>query len=178
MREGEVWLRARHMSNGFIDAEGYHPHPGGWHATGDLGHVDERGRLWLSGRVADVMKTGSYRVNPDEIESCLGGLDDCGHVCIASLPSDYWGEVIVAVAEDAAGDWAAQARARVAGLSRHKHPRAYVSVAALPRNAQGKVSRKAVRELVLATHDFTDGPYPTLTARLPRNTSSPQASTS
>lgn len=163
--EGEVWLRARHMSEGYLDADGFKPHPGGWHRTGDLGRMDERGRLWLSGRVADVIKTGGYRVNPDEVESCLEGLAACGQVCVASLPSDYWGEVIIAIAEGTRGDWVAQAAARIAALSRYKHPRAYVSVAALPRNAQGKVSRRSVRELVLATHDFTDGPYPVLTPR-------------
>jgi len=163
--EGEVWLRARHMCDGYLDAGGYQPHPGGWHRTGDLGRLDQRGRLWLTGRVADVIKTGGYRVNPDEIESCLAGLPGCGQVCIASLPSDYWGEVIVAVAEGASGDWSAEAKLRIAGLSRYKHPRGYLSVAALPRNAQGKVSRRAVRELVLATHDFADGPYPALAPR-------------
>jgi len=163
--EGEVWLRARHMCDGFLDADGFKPHPGGWHRSGDLGRMDERDRLWLTGRVADVIKTGGYRVNPDEIEACLAGLADCGQVCVASLPSDYWGEVIVAIAESARGDWSAEARARIDSLSRHKHPRAYVSVAALPRNAQGKVSRRAVRALVLATHDFADGPYPELTPK-------------
>jgi acyl-coenzyme A synthetase/AMP-(fatty) acid ligase len=127
--------------------------------------MDERGRLWLTGRVADVIKTGGYRVNPDEIESCLSSLGACGQVCVASLPSDYWGEVIVAIAEAASGDWSAEAQLRIVGLSRYKHPRAYISVAALPRNAQGKVSRQAVRELVLASYDFADGPYPALTPR-------------
>ena len=163
--EGEVWLRARHMCDGYLDVGGYRPHPGGWHRSGDLGRVDPRGRLWLTGRVADVIKTGGYRVNPDEIESCLSGLGACGAVCVASLPSDYWGEVIVAVAEGASGDWSAEAQARIAGLSRYKHPRAYVGVVALPRNAQGKVSRRAVRELVLAAHEFIDGPYPELSLR-------------
>ena len=163
--EGEVWMRARHMSGGYLDADRYQPHPGGWHRSGDLRRLDERGRLWLTGRVADVIKTGGYRVNPDEIESCLAGLHGCGQVCVASLPSDYWGEVIVAIAEGASGDWSAEARMRVAALSRHKHPRAYVSVAVLPRNAQGKVSRSAVRELVLATCDFADGPYPALSPK-------------
>lgn len=160
--EGEVWLRARHMSEGYLDAGGFQPHPGGWHRTGDLGRIDERGRLWLTGRVADVIKTGGYRVNPDEIESCLSGLEACGQICVASVPSEYWGEVIVAVAEDVHGDWGAAAKACMAPLSRHKHPRIYASVAALPRNAQGKVSRQAVRELVLASYDFVDGPHPAL----------------
>jgi acyl-CoA synthetase (AMP-forming)/AMP-acid ligase II len=163
--EGEVWLRARHMSDGYLDAGGLQPHPAGWHRSGDLGRLDERGRLWLSGRVADVIKTGGYRVNPDEVESFLAGLRACGQVCVASLPSDYWGEVIVAIAEGASGDWSAEARERIAILSRHKHPRAYVSVKLLPRNAQGKVSRRVLREMILATHDFADGPYPMLSPK-------------
>jgi O-succinylbenzoic acid--CoA ligase len=155
------------MSEGCLHAHGYEPHPGGWHASGDLGRIDARGRLWLTGRTADVIKTGGYRVNPDEIEACLGGLRDAALVCVISLPSEYWGEVIVAVAEGTRGAWIEEAQARVAPLSRHKHPRAHVSVAALPRNAQGKVMRRAVRELVLSTHALADGPYPTLSPRTP-----------
>lgn len=160
---GEVWLRARHMSTGLLRAEGFNPHePDGWHQTGDLGHIDARGRLWLTGRMADVIKTGGYRVNPDEIEACLTGIDGCGQVCVASVPSDYWGEVIIAVAEHARADWDSDASARVEMLSRHKRPRAYLAVETLPRNAQGKINRRQVRELILATHDFVDGPYPKL----------------
>lgn len=54
--QGEVWLRASHMSDGLIDADGFKPHePDGWHRTGDQGYIDPRGRLWLTGRVADVI---------------------------------------------------------------------------------------------------------------------------
>jgi acyl-CoA synthetase (AMP-forming)/AMP-acid ligase II len=163
--EGEVWLRARHMSEGYLDASGFQLHPGGWHRTGDLGRVDARGRLWLTGRVADVIKTGGYRVNPDEVESCLSGLASCAQVCVASLPSEYWGEVIIAIAEGVRGDWSAEARTRMAQLSVHKHPRAFVDIAALPRNAQGKVSRRNARELVLASYELADGPHPKLLPR-------------
>lgn len=162
-REGEVWLRARQMSDGMLEEGGFVPHPDGWHRTGDLGRIDSRGRLWLTGRVADVIKTGGYRVNPDEVEACLSGMHACERVCVTSLPSEYWGEVIVAVAEGAAGDWVAEAAARLEALSRHKHPRAYVSFAALPRNPQGKISRRKLRDLIMATHAYIDGPYPTLT---------------
>ncbi len=161
--QGEVWLRASHMSDGLIDADGFKPHePDGWHRTGDQGYIDGRGRLWLTGRVADVIKTGGYRVNPDEIESLLTGLEGCGPVCVTSVPSEYWGEVIIAVAERSADGWAEEAARRVQPLSRHKRPRAYVAVEALPRNAQGKISRRKVRDLVLAEYDFEDGPYPSL----------------
>ena len=164
--EGEVWLRACHMSVGMIDAEGFKPHgPDGWHLTGDLGRIDARGRLWLTGRIADVIKTGGYRVNPDEIEALLAGMHCCGQVCVTSLPSEYWGEIIVAAAETAAQGWDGEATARLAGLSRHKHPRAWLSIDALPRNPQGKISRRQLRELISARYELSDGPYPALTRK-------------
>lgn len=107
---GEVWLRAMHMSNGMLDGHGFQPHePDGWHRTGDQGYIDAQGRLWLTGRIADVIKTGGYRVNPDEVESVLTGLASCGQVTVTSIPSDYWGEVIIAVTENARQGWEAHA---------------------------------------------------------------------
>jgi len=162
VREGQVWLRARHMCDEQIGADGAIAHEDGWHATGDLGRIDDRGRLVLLGRVADVIKTGGYRVNPDEVESLLAGIAECGAVCVAGLPSEYWGEIIIAVAEQATAGWQAQVQARVAALSRHKQPRLLLAVPALPRNAQGKVSRRQVVARVLATHDLVDGARPQL----------------
>ena len=161
--DGEVWLRACHMSCGMIDSDGFQPHgPDGWHGTGDLGHLDDRGRLVLTGRVADVIKTGGYRVNPAEIESRLEGLVACGEICVTSIASEYWGEVIVAVAENAGSGWREEAAERVTVLSRHKRPRIYLETSALPRNPQGKVSRRQVGRLVLDTYELVDGPYPSL----------------
>jgi malonyl-CoA/methylmalonyl-CoA synthetase len=163
---GEVWLRAPQMSVGLIEAGSFKPHePDGWHQTGDLGHLDSRGRLWLTGRIADVIKTGGYRVNPDEIEALLTEINNCGAVCVTSIPSDYWGEIIVAVAENAEDGWEVEAADRVSVLSRHKHPRAYLRVDNLPRNPQGKINRRHVCELILATHDFRDGSYPQLSQK-------------
>lgn len=159
----ELWLRAPQMSLGFMDANGLRPHePEGWHATGDLGAWDRAGRLRLTGRVADVIKTGGYRVNPDEIEACLSSLAEASSVCITSLPSDYWGEVIIAVCEREGDEWRTRVEEACEPLSRHKRPRLFVQLATLPRNAQGKVSRRAVREAVLQAHHLIDGPYPRL----------------
>jgi len=165
VRDGEVWLRSRHMCEELLGPHGPIPHEDGWHATGDLGCIDERGRLVLLGRVADVIKTGGYRVNPDEIEALLAGLPGCGAVCVAGLPSEYWGEIIVAVAEQAEPGWEDAVRARVAGLSKQKQPRLFVALAALPRNAQGKISRREVVQRVLASHRLADGAHPALSPR-------------
>jgi acyl-CoA synthetase (AMP-forming)/AMP-acid ligase II len=164
--DGEIWLRAPQMSLGMITPNGFVAHePDGWHQTGDLGHIDAQGRLVLTGRVADVIKTGGYRVNPDEIEATLAALGSTTQVCVTSLPSDYWGEIIVAVAEYAESGWEEAAKERVKGLSRHKQPRLHLELAQLPRNPQGKVSRRLVRERVLSQYDLIDGPYPAVVLR-------------
>ena len=161
--QGEIYLRAPQMSNFLINPEGRIEHESeGWHSTGDLGYFDDKGRLMLTGRIADVIKTGGYRVNPDEIELLLVGSSHWDYVCITSLPSEYWGEVIIAVVEGAKENFADEMSLRLKALSKHKQPRITVSFKALPRNPQGKISRKKVREMVLSTHQYLDGPYPKL----------------
>jgi acyl-CoA synthetase (AMP-forming)/AMP-acid ligase II len=161
--EGEVWLRAPQLSEGLITQDGFAPHePDGWHATGDLGFIDQRGRLWLTGRVADVIKTGGYRVNPDEIEATLAGMHSCSQVCIFSLSSEYWGEIIVAAAEKPGTGWRAELDSRLETLSRHKRPRLAIELEALPRNPQGKISRRKLRDHVLDHYRLIDGPYPAI----------------
>jgi acyl-coenzyme A synthetase/AMP-(fatty) acid ligase len=160
---GEVWLRSPHMSAGLIEASGFRPHmPEGWHNTGDLGYIDAAGRLVLTGRVADVIKTGGYRVNPDEIEVALAANGHCGQICVTSLASDYWGEIIIAVGEAAQAGWQEECELLVSGMSKHKRPRLFVAIESLPRNPQGKISRRQVSRLVLETHTLTDGQYPIL----------------
>lgn len=161
--DGEIYLRAPHMSSGLIDQNGFRPHrPDGWHQTGDLGHFDTQGRLILTGRVADVIKTGGYRVNPDEIESVLAHNHQAGQICVTSLTSDYWGEIILAVAENTQPGWIEQCQSLLSNMSRHKQPRLFISLPALPRNPQGKISRRQVSKQVLATYQLLDGPYPEL----------------
>jgi acyl-CoA synthetase (AMP-forming)/AMP-acid ligase II len=158
---GEVHLRGQHMLAGHIDVGGFHPTPpGGWHATGDLGRIDDRGRLHLVGRTADVIKSGGYKIHPEEIETALAGT--AGGVAVTTLPSEYWGEVIVAVAESASADWPERAAAAAETLAKFKRPRAYVVLDPLPRNAQGKVPRGRVRDMLLERYRLVDGSYPRL----------------
>jgi len=161
---GEVHLRARHMLAGHIDDAGFHPLPAdGYHATGDLGRIDGRGRLHLVGRTADIIKSGGYKIYPEEIERALAG--SAGTVVVTTVPSEHWGEVIVAVAENASPDWEARARTAAESLAKYKWPRAYVSLDMLPRNPQGKVPRARVRANILERYQLKDGPRPELIKR-------------
>jgi malonyl-CoA/methylmalonyl-CoA synthetase len=83
------------------------------------------------------------------------------------VPSEYWGEVIVAVAEAAPAEWPADAAAAAEPLAKFKRPRAYVVVDALPRNAQGKVPRSTVRAMLSERFRLIDGPHPRLEPRQP-----------
>lgn len=164
--DGEVLLRGQHICAGHFDTEGFHPLPrGAFHETGDLGRFDARGRLHLIGRMADVMKTGGYKVHPDEVERVLAASGNGAAVAVASLPSEYWGEIVVAVAEGADDAWPDRARAAVAGLGRHKQPRLHLTVTELPRNVQGKIVRRRIRDMLLAEYHLVDGPHPRLEKR-------------
>src|SRR6185295_10996841 len=111
------------------------------------------GRLFLAGRAHDVVKTGGYKIYPEEIERVLPE-----GIVVVGIPSEHWGEVIVAVSEGS--DQSATVAAATAGLARYKQPRACLTVETIPRSLQGKVQRARVRELVLARYTMIDGPYP------------------
>ncbi len=161
---GEVLLRAHQMMAGTIKADGgYEPlEPGAFHETGDLGFLDARGRLHLVGRAADVIKTGGYKVAPEEVERVLAAALGKVEVAAFGLPSEYWGETIVAAVERPPPGWEEKLREAAAGMTAYKRPRAFLAFDELPRNAMLKVSRKALRERVLATHRLIDGPRPDL----------------
>jgi len=155
---GEIHLRGPHLMIGHVDESGFHALPEGeFHATGDLGYLDARGRLFLAGRAHDVIKTGGYKIYPEEIERVLPD-----GVAVVGIPSAHWGEVIVAVAE---ADCTAAVQAATAALARYKQPRACLTIEKLPRSLQGKVQRARMRAMVLDRYAMTDGPYPTFAAR-------------
>ena len=160
---GEVLIRAHQMMAGFIRPDGYEPlAPGAFHESGDLGYLDARGRLHLVGRAADVIKTGGYKVAPEEVERALAGALGGGELAAVGLPSEYWGEVIAVVAERPRAGWQDALQAEAAGMTGYKRPRLFLAMDELPRNAMLKVSRKALRERILAAHRLVDGPRPVL----------------
>jgi malonyl-CoA/methylmalonyl-CoA synthetase len=157
--EGEVLLRAAHMSEGTLDAD-FNVVPwrvDGFHATGDVGRIDEQGRLHLVARLSDAMKSGGYKIYPQEIERALA---PAGDAVVVGFPSDYWGEIIVAVVEAASPGWEAAAKAACGDLAPFKRPRFHASVAALPRNGQGKVVRRLLLAELQRQWRLVDGPRP------------------
>lgn len=157
--EGEVLLRAAHMSEGTLDAN-FNTVPwraDGFHPTGDVGRIDAEGRLHLVARLSDAMKSGGYKIYPQEIERALAPAADA---VVLGFPSEYWGEIIVAAAEAPPPGWEEVARAACADLAPFKRPRFFATVAALPRNGQGKVVRRLLLAELQRHWRLIDGPRP------------------
>ncbi|WP_153504825.1 AMP-binding protein [Cumulibacter manganitolerans] len=121
---------------------------------GDVGRLDEDGRLFLLDRRTDLILSGGVNVYPAEIEATLlehSGVDD---VAVVGLPDDEWGQRVVAVVAPAGqrdhGELIAELeRFATPRLARFKRPREYRIVEAIPRMPTGKISRSAIRESVL-----------------------------
>lgn len=151
---GEVLLRSPAVMSGYwrdaqltarvLDDEG-------WLRTGDLGAIDDDGRLRLVGRTTDMYIRGGYNVHPQEVEAVLLEHPSVADVAVAARADDVMGEVGVAfvvVAPDAAAPTAAELRT-FAGerLASYKLPEAVVVVDALPLTSMDKLDRRQLSVL-------------------------------
>lgn len=136
---------------------------GGWFHSGDLGHIDADGFLWIDGRVKDLIISGGENIAPAEIENVLLECDDIAEASIVGAPDARWGEIVVAVV--AAREGRTLDAERVLALldgrvARYKHPKRVVFVDALPKTALGKVRKEDVRRLLADRLGATPHPTP------------------
>jgi 2-furoate---CoA ligase len=118
----------------------------GWYHTGDTGHLDEDGDLWIDGRVDDMIVTGGENVHPLEVEDALASHPAVREVAVIGWPDDRLGQRVVAVVVGTATAEELDAHCLASPLARFKRPREYRMVDALPKTASGKILRRALRE--------------------------------
>jgi len=126
---------------------------GGWFHSGDIGHFDADGCLWVDGRKNDMIISGGENIAPAEIENLLLASAAVAEAAVVGMPDARWGEMVVAVV-------AARVPGALSGeqvlsllegrLARYKHPKQVLLVPELPKTALGKVRKEAVRQLVAA----------------------------
>jgi acyl-CoA synthetase (AMP-forming)/AMP-acid ligase II len=121
---------------------------GGLVDTGDLGHLDASGRLFIDGRADDMIVSGGENVFPQVVEDCLAGHPEVLEAAVFGVPDEEFGQRLVAHVVRASGgavtegELLAYVRDRVA---RFEVPREVVFVAELPRTATGKIRRSGLR---------------------------------
>jgi fatty-acyl-CoA synthase len=123
--------------------------PDGWLHTGDLGQMDERGYLSITGRLKDIIRRGGETISPRAIEDLLFGQPEVAEVAVVGVPDDRFGEQVAAFVVPSPGgqpDLLAL-RTRVAEhLAPHKVPTFWLVVAEFPRTPSGKVQKFALRD--------------------------------
>ncbi|HKN27648.1 MAG TPA: long-chain fatty acid--CoA ligase [Roseiarcus sp.] len=150
--QGEILVRGPNVTPGYWnlpEATAQAIDRDGWLRTGDAGFFDEDGFLTISDRIKDMIITGGENVYPAEVESALMRHPAIAEVAVIGEPDEQWGEGVVAVAALKAGQSLTIEELRdFAGesLARYKLPRRLEIVAALPRNATGKILKYQLRQ--------------------------------
>ncbi len=140
---GRIFVRSRLLFDGYTGGEERESQDG-FLATGDLGHVDAEGLLFVEGRDDDMIVSGGENVYPQEVEDLLTRHPDILEVAVVGVPDPEFGQALRAyvVPRPGAGLDAEAVREYVrANLARYKVPRSIVFAERLPRTATGKVQR-------------------------------------
>ncbi len=121
----------------------------GWFRTGDLGHMDESGFVYITGRASDMYISGGSNIYPREIEEKILQHPAISEVAVLGVPDPVWGEVGVAVCVAREGFAAADVDMRSwleARIARYKMPKRFVFWPEMPKSAYGKIAKKLIRE--------------------------------
>jgi fatty-acyl-CoA synthase len=148
-QDGEILVRGPNVMTGYWNApeRTREALEDGWYHSGDIGHFDEDGYLFVASRKTELIISGGENVYPAEVERLLLESPSIQDACVVGRPDERWGEVVVAAVvlkpgvQMSAADVANLFQGRIA---RYKQPREIHFVSSLPRNALGKVQRNQV----------------------------------
>jgi len=154
-RAGEILLRGPKVVSGYWnnpEATAAAFTPDGWFRTGDIGHLDKDGYLYIDDRKKDMIVSGGENVASSEVERVLYEHEAVLEAAVVGMPDPRWGEVprafvVLRPGQDTLGVTAealiAHCRERLAGF---KTPKEIVFLDVLPRNPSGKVLKRELRQ--------------------------------
>ena len=121
----------------------------GWFRTGDLGHMDEQGFVYITGRASDMYISGGSNIYPREIEEKILTHPAIAEVAVVGVPDPVWGEIGIAVCVARPGQSASEteiAEFLAPKIARYKMPKRFLFWEALPKSGYGKVPKRMVRD--------------------------------
>ncbi len=147
---GQVLIAGQVLFDGYVDD----PREGEWFATADRGEIDDEGRLWILGRVDDVVVSGGVNVPLTAVERALRLVEGVGDVAVVGVDDPEWGARVVAAVVPADAVCLDGLRLDLlrdavteGGLPREWAPRQLLLVDELPLVPGGKIDRARIREL-------------------------------
>jgi long-chain acyl-CoA synthetase len=158
--DGEICVRSPGVMSGYWRSEDTSALAGGWLHTGDIGHVDDDGYLYVVDRKKDLILRGGCNVFPRDIEDVLIAHPAVAQVGVVGRPDQRLGEEVVAFvslrpgAEATAAELTEYAERHLAA---NKYPREITIVPAVPLTSVGKLDRKKLRQWVVEGNDRSGG---------------------
>jgi o-succinylbenzoate---CoA ligase len=141
IQEGEILVQGPTVAPGSAD-------PDGWLHTGDLGHIDEEGFLYVDDRIDDMIVTGGENVVPSEVEEVLLRHPEVSEAAVIGREDPEWQQAVTAVVVLEIGSGATPDELRrhcAESLAGFKVPKRVELASALPRTPSGKLMRRALR---------------------------------
>jgi fatty-acyl-CoA synthase len=144
---GELWFRNPWIMLGYYGREEESRAaitPDGWLRSGDLGMMDERGYLYITGRLKDMIIRGGSNIYPREVEDVLFEHSSVAQAAVIGFPDDKWGEIVLAIIQPAEGqqlrfeDLHQHCRERLASF---KVPTLWSQIDEFPVNPTGKIQK-------------------------------------
>jgi O-succinylbenzoic acid--CoA ligase len=139
---GEILVQGPTVAPGTYEGDG-------WLHTGDLGHIDEEGFLYVTGRSSEVIVTGGENVMPAEVEAVLISHPAVADAAVVGRPDPEWQEAVCALVVLREGAQATDEELRAhcsASLASYKVPKRVDFIGGLPRTASGKLLRGQLPE--------------------------------
>ncbi len=147
---------------------GYHGNPeasaralrGGWFHTGDLGRLDARGLLYITGRESDMYISGGSNVYPREVEEVLLTHPGVAEIAILGVPDAKWGEIGVAViVRNTSAPLVAESE--LLGFlegrcAKYRWPRTFFFWDSMPKSGYGKIVKKDIRRLLIERGEINE----------------------
>ncbi|MCX2932383.1 long-chain fatty acid--CoA ligase [Mycobacterium sp. CVI_P3] len=150
---GEICSRQLGQMLGYLDpARNAETVRDGWVHTGDIGHLDERGFLYIVDRKKDMVVSGGFNVFPRQVEDVLSGHPAVAQSAVIGVPHPKWGESVLAVVVARTGEITGPALETElinhvkAALGSVPAPKSVLFTDELPLNPAGKVDKKAIRK--------------------------------
>jgi fatty-acyl-CoA synthase len=152
---GEILVRGPSVMDGYFErpdatADVFHE---GWLRTGDMGAMDENGFVYFHDRLKDMVKTGGLNVYSQEVERALQKFPAVREVAIIGMPSEKWGEEVVAVVVPREGTTVVAEELIAfakANLASYKAPKRVVVIPyeEMPINYSGKIVKRDLRQRI------------------------------